>query len=86
MVDHLAVGPDAASADARIFALLLDASKVGRTFGVDDALGSAERRPSGVPGQAGAGLVAVDHLALGVGTAGRGLARDLGTHGGRDFV
>ena len=70
VVDHLAVSLDSASSDARIFTLLLDASEVSRTFGIDDALRPAERRSSGVPWQARASLMAVDNLALGIGATG----------------
>ena len=70
VVDHLAVGPDTASSDARVFALLLDASQMSWTFGIDDTLRSTQRRSAGVPRQTGAGLVAVDNLALSVGATG----------------
>jgi len=86
MVDHLTVGPDSTSSNAWVLALLLDASQVGWALRVDDTLGSAQGWPSGVTGQAGASLVAIDDLALGIGTARRGLARDLRAHSGRDFV
>jgi len=69
MVDHLTVGPDSTSSNAGVLALLLDAGQVGRALRVDDTLGPAQGWPSGVPGQAGASLVAIDDLALGIGTA-----------------
>ncbi len=70
VIDNLAVSSNPASSNARVLTLLLDAGQVSRTLGIDDTLGSAEWRPAGVAWQTGAGLVAVDHLAFGIGAAG----------------
>ena len=70
VIDNLAVSSNAASSNARVLTLLLDAGQVSRALGVDDTLGPAEWRPSGVAWQARAGLVAVDHLAFGIGATG----------------
>jgi hypothetical protein len=85
VVDNLTVSPDAAGPDAWVLALLLNAGQVGGALRIDDTFRPAEGRPACVAGQAGAGLVTVDHLAFGVWTARGWLARDLRSHGGRDF-
>ncbi len=85
MVDNLAVSSNSASSNARVLTLLLDTGQVSWTLGIDDTLGSAEWRSAGVTWQAGAGLVAVDHLAFGVGAAGGWLTGQLRSHRGCDF-
>lgn len=75
VIDDLALGILTASARARVHALLVDASLVGGAFSADDALRSAARRGADVLRKTGAYRLAVVHLALAVGAAGRRVAR-----------
>lgn len=80
MIDDLARGSQATSSRARIRTLELVAGAVRGTLGVDCTFGTAGWGTSEESGQAGAHALAVDSATLGVGTAGRGVARV--QHGG----
>ena len=69
MVAHQTVGSGAATARARVAALLADAGLVGAAVLVDDALGSTVGRPVDEARQARADGSVGGHVALGVGAA-----------------
>lgn len=69
MIDHLANGVQAASAQARVGALLIVAGQVRWTLGVDGALRTTARWHSDVVCQASAGKTVAAYLTLGIGSA-----------------
>ena len=76
VVNHPALGVQAARAGTRVHALVVDARAVTRAVRVHDTLGPAARvRVARVLGQAGARARAVAFFAHGVGAARRRVAR-----------
>lgn len=77
MIHHITVGIEAARSGTRIFAKFIDASQIGRTFGVLCTLRTAIGCTSNIVGQAGADARLTNDAALRVGTAGTGYTRVL---------
>ena len=75
VADHSALGVLTAGSRARVAALLVDAGQVLGALAVGHALGSAVGRCADKADQARAGRLVTSNPALGVGTAGRRLAR-----------
>lgn len=75
VIGDITTGIEAAGIHARIRALLTYAGLGGRAFRIDGALRSTAGWRSNEGGGTRAGRVTIEHLALGVGAAGRWLAR-----------
>lgn len=80
MVDHLALSAISAGSGARVYALLVHAGLIQRTFGTDNALGPASRGRPDVTEQARAHGLIVDLPALTIRAARR---RTAGSNDGR---